>query len=114
MEPKKKEALIQSLWSAFLSFLQDIFVKKMLTMLVKNAAGGGLRVWLVKFLAEELFEEVGRPTANYILVELRYKLDVVEGKRLLVKLKEARNVEDYNSTVDDNLLLVVRQLMSET
>lgn len=101
MDPKKKEVLIQSLWSAFLNFLQDILVKKALAIFIKTAAKGGLKTWLITFIAEEMFDEVGRPTANFILVEVRYRIDVVNGKRYLKKLEGAASAEDYNNAVDD-------------
>jgi hypothetical protein len=101
MDPKKKEVLIQSLWSTFLNFLQEALVKKALAMFIKTAASGGLKAWLIKFIAEELFEEVGKPTANYILVEVRYRIDVFEGKRILKRLQGAASAEDYDRAVDD-------------
>lgn len=100
MDPKKKEALIQSIWSAFLNIIKEQFVKRALAMFIKTAASGGLKAWLIKFIAEELYEEVGRPVANYALVEFRYYIDVETGKRYLKKLKEAPNEDADDDAID--------------
>lgn len=107
MDKTKKQKILSALWSFFqtyiLEVLKDVIIKKAIKLFLKTGAGTGFRAWLVTFVATELYEEVGRPVAQAVLVEVGYAMDIVDGRVKLKRLKEATSGEDYDSSVDDIL-----------
>ena len=83
--------------------LKGAFLKAALKAILGSAAAGGFKGWLVKFIATELFEEVGEPVARAVLIEAGYRLDRYDGKLAVKKLKEADDADSYDDAADDIL-----------
>lgn len=107
MDPAKKKKLFTSLVKFISQYtveiLKDMVIKKALKALLGTAAGVGFQAWIVKYVVTEFFEEIAQPIARAAVIEVGYRYDIHEGKVFIKRLKEAGNVEDYNSTVDDIL-----------
>jgi len=83
--------------------LKGAFIKAALKTVLGTAAAGGFKGWLVKFIATELYEEVGEPVARAVLIEAGYRLDRYDGKLAVKKLREAGNADSYDDAADDIL-----------
>ena len=78
-------------------------------MMLKKVFGlafkiGGFKVWIAKFIIEEIFEEIVEPIAKASITEAVYQYDVVDGKLIFTKIEKAKedgNEEDYDDAVDD-------------
>lgn len=84
--------------------LKGAAIKAALVHLVKTSVG--FRAWIVKFLVEELFEEVIEPAIKMSFRKMKYEYDRKEGEILVKKIQEAReneNQTDYDSSIDDLL-----------
>lgn len=105
MDPIKKKKLLSGLWEIFqafiLSLLHDVVLKKALKIFLKGATGSVWQVKLVTLIAEEFYEELGKPVANALLVETGYQYDRYQGKAMIKKLKGATNGQAYNDAADD-------------
>lgn len=105
--------LLRRLSAAFLSyftrekiiaFLKSKFIAFMLEKLIKNAATGGFKAWLVKFISTKLFDQIGEPVTIFILNEGGYQYERnVDGKLKIKRLRNAQNSTDYDDAVDDIL-----------
>ena len=87
-----------------IDFLEKKFIKTILKKILGNAAMGGFKVWLVKLIATELFDEIGKPLIQAAFFQAGYAYDRIDGKITAKKIREAReegNEADYNSHVDD-------------
>lgn len=90
-----------ALYPVFLEALKDKFVKLALKKLLGTAAKtAGFKVWLVTFIAEEVFEDVGEPVAELVMVKMGYGFHKVEGKLLVKRLKEAESGEAYRAVIN--------------
>lgn len=83
----------------FLTALEPIVVSVLKTLL-KVA---GFKGWLAGLVVKEFFEELAIPVINAGVVEIGYQLDVIDGKKMLKKIKEASNGEEYDHAADDVL-----------
>ncbi len=79
------------------------FIKAALKAILGTAAAGGFKGWLVKFIATELYEEVGEPVVKAVLVEAGYRIDKFNGKLEVKKLREATDADSHDTAVDDIL-----------
>ena len=87
-----------------IEFLKGKFVTMALAKLLSTAAMGGFRAWLIKFLVENLFEQVVEPIMKAGFIKLGYIYNRIEGNVLVSKIekaKEENNETDYNAGVDD-------------
>lgn len=79
-------------------------VKLAIKAFLKSGAGAGFKAWLIKFVVEELIEEVGIPIINALQVETLYSYDRMTGKVMAKKLNRARedgDAQNYNDAADD-------------
>lgn len=87
-----------------LAVLQKETVKLAIKKILGNAVMGGFKVWLVKLIANELFEEIAKPLLQAAFHQAGYLYDRVDGKITAKKITEARENDDedsYNRHVDD-------------
>lgn len=85
-----------------IAHLKGAAIKAALVHLIKTSVG--IKAWIVKFLIEELFEEIVEPLTKLALRKVKYEYRKHEGEVIIEKIKEARenkNEDDYNSHVDD-------------
>jgi hypothetical protein len=108
MNPEKKQKILSGLVEALKTFileqLKGAAIKAALKAFLKSGAGLGFKEWLIKFVAEELFEEVAEPVIKYVFVRAGYEYRRHEGNILVKRLQRAQDENseaDYNSTVDD-------------
>lgn len=79
-------------------------VKLALKTFLKSGAGVGFKAWLIKFIVEELIEEVAIPVINALQVEVVYIYNRETGKVMAKKLNQARedgDAEAYDNAADD-------------
>lgn len=89
---------------AFIDLLKREAVKSALVKFVGSAALGGIRAWAIKFIVENLFEQVAEPIIRASFIKLGYAYNRVEGEILVKKLDRAKkenNEGDYDSAIDD-------------
>jgi len=85
--------------SLVISFLKGEAVKLALKKLLGSALLGGFKVWVIKFIVTELFEEFAEPLIKYAFRNTEYQFNRVKGKMIvkkLIKAKEAGNEEAYD------------------
>lgn len=107
---KKFKEWFKSVWpeiqAQILEQLKGAAVKAALKSFLGTGAGVGFKAWLIKFVVENLFEEIAEPLIKAAFTFMGYSYNRVEGNILVKRLKEAQenNDEDaYNDTVDDIL-----------
>lgn len=83
------------------SQLKGQFIKIVLKSIL--GASTGFSAWVVSFIAEEAYEEVGQPYIEKWLRGAGYRVDKHNGKILVKALEEATNVEERDDAVDDIL-----------
>lgn len=79
-------------------------IKLVFKTLFKSAPLGGFRLWLVKIIVKEFYDEIGEPVIKAVFVEGGYQYNKVKGKILVKRLHEAKdenNQSEYDSTIDD-------------
>lgn len=89
-----------------LVYLQKEATKLLLKKLLGSAALAGPKAWLIKFVVSNFLDEIAKPIAQAVVVELQYSWNVVEGKVLITRLDKAKedgNEDAYNGTIDDIL-----------
>ena len=91
-------------WSAFLVFVKNKTVEVALKATLGSALKvAGFKAWIIKFLAENLADEIIIPILNAGLVEGKFIVHTIQGKQFIHALKKAENVQDHNDAVDDIL-----------
>jgi len=70
-------------------------VKLALKKILGSAMAGGFKAWLVKYIVTELFEEIAQPVINYGFRKFGYQVEVYHGKKLLKKIQNAENDDDW-------------------
>ena len=88
----------------FIDLLKREAVKSALIKLLGSAALGGIRAWAIKFLVENMFEQVAEPIIRASFIKLGYMYNRAEGEILVKKLNRAKkenNEGNYDSAVDD-------------
>jgi hypothetical protein len=105
---KAFEKFITNVWPSVKSFLIEQLrgkaVKIALKAFLKSGAAVGFKAWLIKFVVEELIEEVGIPIINALQVETLYTYDRLTGKVMAKKLNQARrdgDAQEYDNSADD-------------
>ena len=105
---KKIKEILLKIWPSvkpiIIEQLKGALVKKALKIFLGTAAGVGFKAWLVKFLAENFYDEIVEPIIEAGLVEVGYVYHKVEGKVLVKRLRTAQEQNDedaYNDTLDD-------------
>lgn len=79
-------------------------VKSALVKLLGSAALGGIRAWAIKFVVENMFEQVAEPIVRASFIKLGYLYNRVEGNILVKRInkaKEDNHEGNYDSAVDD-------------
>lgn len=70
-------------------------VKLALKKILGSAMAGGFTGWLVAFIAENLFEEIAQPLINYGFRKFGYRVNVVNGTRLLERIEHAETDDEW-------------------
>ena len=76
----------------------------MLKKILDSAFAGGPSGWLVKYIATELFDEIGKPLIDFALNEADYVIDVQIGKSQIKRIDKAEkgnDAQEYDDAVDD-------------
>lgn len=87
-----------------MKFLEDKFIKFIIKKIFGSLVTGGFKVWLVKYISTEFFEEIALPIMHYGINEGEFQLDVVEGKAIIKAKDDALingDTDAYDSAVDD-------------
>lgn len=96
---------MQKFLGIILPFLKERVVKLALKKILGAAfAVGGFKVWIMKFLIVECWDEIAEPLIRAAAAELQEEYDEFQGKRMAAKvkhLKKGGKLEDYNDAVDD-------------
>lgn len=90
--------------SATIKYLKGEAVKIALKKILGSAMAGGIKGWLIKFIVENLFEELAEPLIKYAFRRMGYLYQRTKGEILVKKLRKAQNDNDqdaYDSTIDD-------------
>ena len=93
-----------TLKAQLIEHLKGKAVKIAIKAFLKTGAGAGFKAWLIKFVVEELIEEVAIPIMNALQVEVVYSWNRETGKVMAKKLNQARedgNAEAYDDAADD-------------
>jgi hypothetical protein len=101
MDPAKKKKIISALKQFLLDQLKGAFVKTSIKLFLNSGAGLGFKAWVIKFVATELYEEIGEPVAKAAMLQVGYLYDRHEGRVIVQKFKEAENGQAYDDAVDD-------------
>ena len=87
------------------AILRDNGLRSIIKWVVtKTAAGAGFKAWLIKEIAEHLYDEIGEPIVKAVLAKAGYLYTKVEGSVIVKKIEEAKNENnqsDYDSNMDD-------------
>lgn len=94
---------LASLWGAIYTFLKTDKVKellklefrKLLLKLLKKQALGGVRGWILSFVAEELAEDAVKYIINPILRKGNYVLEIKDGSHIVKKMEDATDYDDW-------------------
>lgn len=99
-EPKKSRTGI--LWATLkpklLAWLKGKFVTAAIKKILGSAAMGGFKVWLVKYVASEFYEELIEPIFKWGIRKGLLVADLREGSVRLKKINEAKdenNADEY-------------------
>lgn len=82
--------------AALITFLKDTFVKTALKKLLGAAASGGVKTWIIKYIATELFEEVAEPIMKATFRKVGYIYEVSKGEHILKKVKNAKDSDSWH------------------
>lgn len=89
----------------FLNYLLNLLESRLVKMILKRLLiSGGIKTWLIKFLASEVFEEIVEPLVAELEEQGHLFYDRTKGKIRAKKIRDARqsgNEQDYNSSIDD-------------
>lgn len=79
---------------------KDKAVKFALKKLLGSAMAGGFKGWLVKFIAEYLFEEIAEPVIKLAIRKGFLVVDKISGHITVKKINKAKENNDEDSYVD--------------
>jgi hypothetical protein len=88
--------------STILYFLKGEFVKLLIKKILSMAYTGGFRGWVIKLIAEELFEEIAEPIIRYSFRKAQRGFDVIDGELVIRRFNNAEDVEDWRDAVRDS------------
>jgi len=89
-----------------IEWLKGKAVSLAIKKILGTAAMGGFKVWLIKFVVENLFEEVAEPVAKAVLIKGEWLYHRVEAEVIVSKLERADREHDeqaHNDSIDDIL-----------
>jgi hypothetical protein len=89
-----------SIRNSIIKYLKGESVKLAFKTLFKSAAFGGIRLWLVKTIVNEFYDEIGEPIIKAAFVQAGYEYNKIEGNILVKRLEEAKH--ENNQTAYDN------------
>jgi hypothetical protein len=82
-------------------FLKKEFVKLALKKILGSVLVGGIKGWLVSFLAEELYEELGEPVVNHVLRKVEKGGNIVIGGIRYKKIEKAKHENDLDDYLNN-------------
>ena len=91
-------------FEALKKYLKGQVFKLALKKILGSAAMGGFKAWIIRFILENLWDEIVEPLMNAALVEIKYIKDKVDGKITAKKIEQARlsgDQDSYDSAVDE-------------
>lgn len=95
---------LQAIKKIVIEQLKGAGVKLALKKFLGSAAIAGPKAWVIKFIAENLFDELMKPLLQAGVTYIGYRLDVVHGKNVIKKLNDASEANDgqaYDDATDD-------------
>ncbi|GEM_PF-4613603 len=101
---KKKIALF---WAVLKPKIVPWLKSQVVTQAIKKILGTKLAVgfkgWLIKYIIENLFDEVAKPMIEAIIRKGELIYDNKKGEIQIKRLKNAKDVDDYNTIIGDIL-----------
>lgn len=94
--------IVNRLFKALMTFLKDRLVKQALKSILGSAAAGGIKGFIIKYIATELFEEVGEPLFKFLKRNGFLVIDKIEGEIKIRKIDRAevdKNEEAYINSI---------------
>jgi hypothetical protein len=83
-----------------IKFLKGEFVKLALKKILGSVAFGGFKGWLVKFIATELFDQLGEPIIRYAIRKGQLAYDKAAGEITIKKVERAKENNDEDAYSD--------------
>lgn len=96
----------ESIRTILLNFLKSEFVKLALKKVLGSVTAGGIKGWIIQYVAENLYEEVFVPFFKFLEDNGMVFYDKKKGSvryQSLQKAKENNDQDSYDSSVDDIL-----------
>ena len=95
--------LIDALFSCFTKErLIKLLKSQWLKLIVKKCVGiGFIRTRIILFIAEELYDEIGKPIMQYVFRKAGYFYNVNEGEHTLERIENAENIDDWRDSIRD-------------
>jgi len=87
--------------TALIKVLRDKAVKSVLKSVLGSASAGGVKGWIIKYIATELFDEVAKPFMQYVFRKAGYVYDVNQGDHTLKRIENAETRDDWRTSVND-------------
>lgn len=84
-----------------IAFLKGSAVKFAIKKILGAALTGGFKVWLIKFIVTELFEEIAEPLIKLSFRKVGYYYHVKEGAHVLEKIEDAESRDDWRDSLRD-------------
>lgn len=91
----------EQLKAALIKIFRDKAVKAILKAVLGSAQAGGIKGWIIKYIATELFDEVAKPFMQFVFRRAGYAYDVNQGEHTLKRIENAQDVNDWSDAVDD-------------
>jgi len=98
------KSLYPTLKAKLFALLKSKFIKLVIKKVLGSGAMGGFKVWLVKLIATELYDEIGEPVLHFLFHEGEQGASKLKGKYIIKKMKKARedgDAEAYDNASDD-------------
>tara|TARA_R110000787_G_scaffold5686_6_gene20541 strand:- start:5419 stop:5718 length:300 start_codon:yes stop_codon:yes gene_type:complete len=86
--------------NTLIKFLRDKAVKQILKAVLGSVKAGGIKVWIIKYIATELFDEVAKPFMQYVFRRAGYTYDVKKGEHVLKRIEDAKDIDAWSDAVN--------------
>jgi spore maturation protein SpmB len=96
--------LLQSLKPAINKFIKGEAIKLALRKILGSSTASGLRAWIIKFIASELYEELFKPILLYGIRKKMLIIDKSTGALIVNRVQRAKDEGDetsYTDTISD-------------
>lgn len=86
---------------ALIKFLKTKFIKTALKKILGSAAAGGIKGWIVKYVATELYDELAKPIINFTFRRIGYIHEVKNGQHVLTRIENAQDINEWSDAAND-------------